>query len=45
MIELAYVRRGNDWVGRGLLKHIEESATIAAFEHMLVEWKKGQTKS
>ena len=40
MLETMYVRRGNDWVGKGPLKNIEDSATIAAFEHKLAEWKK-----
>ncbi len=42
MLEMVYVRRGNDWVGKGPLKHIEDSAVIAAFEHKLAEWKKGK---
>lgn len=44
MIKLSYIRRGNDWVGKGPLKYIEDSAIIAAFEHKLAEWKKDMKK-
>ena len=38
-LETAYVQQGNDWVGRGMLSHLVESATIAAWEHMIAEWQ------
>jgi len=34
-----YVFEGNDQEGRGQPKEIETSATIAAMEHMLAEWR------
>jgi hypothetical protein len=39
LLEKACIREGNDWVGRGMVSHIADSATIAAYEHMLVEWR------
>ncbi len=44
MLEMVYVRKGNDWVGKGPVKNIEDSAIIAAFEHKLAEWKKEKQK-
>ena len=35
----AYILQGNGWAGKGELKDIVESATIAAYEHILAEWK------
>ena len=35
----AYILQGNGWTGKGELKDIVESATIAAYEHILAEWK------
>lgn len=40
MIKAAYLKRGNDWVGKGKIKHITDTATIAAYECMLAKWKK-----
>ena len=34
-----YVSEGNDWIGRGELGDIVMSATIAACEHCIAEWK------
>jgi hypothetical protein len=42
LLENAYTREGNDWAGRGLVGHIVNSATIAAYEHVLAEWRKEQ---
>ncbi len=44
MIDEAYQRRGMDWIGKGQLQFIIESATIAAFEQKFVEWDKEQKK-
>ncbi|MFO8077801.1 MAG: hypothetical protein R6U21_04090 [Thermoplasmatota archaeon] len=44
MIDEAYQRRGMDWIGKGQLQFIIESATIAAFEQKFVEWNKEQKK-
>ncbi len=35
-----YIMDGNDWTGRGLVQDISLSATIAAYEHCIEEWKK-----
>jgi len=40
MVNEAYVRRGMDWIGKGHLQFVIESATIAALEQKFVEWKK-----
>ena len=40
LLRTAYVDQGNDWVGRGALHEIVQSATIAAYEHLLTEWGK-----
>lgn len=42
MIDEAYIRRGMDWIGKGHLQFIIESATIAALEQKHVEWEKQQ---
>jgi hypothetical protein len=44
MIDEAYQRRGMDWIGKGHLQFIIESATIAALEQKFVEWKKQEKK-
>jgi hypothetical protein len=40
MIDEAYQRRGMDWIGKGHLQFVIESATIAALEQKYVEWNK-----
>ncbi len=37
LLEAIYVDQGNDWLGRGALQDITQSATIAAYEHVLAE--------
>lgn len=39
MLESERIRLGNDWDGRGSLYHLTASATIAAYEHLMVEWE------
>jgi len=39
MIRISYHRRDSDWVGRGPLHFIIDSATIAACESILAEWE------
>lgn len=39
MLEQAYKRDGNDWEGRGLAYQITLSATIAAYEQRLADWR------
>ncbi|MGA1821639.1 MAG: hypothetical protein ACMUIG_03850 [Thermoplasmatota archaeon] len=34
-----YVKQGNDWVGKGPVQQIRESATVAAYEHYLAQWE------
>jgi hypothetical protein len=38
-LEHLYVLEGNDWLGRGELGDIVTSATIAAYEHFIFEWR------
>jgi hypothetical protein len=40
MLDEAYQKRGMDWIGKGHVQFIIESATIAAMEHKFVEWEK-----
>ena len=35
-----YIMDGNDWIGRGQVQDTTLSATIAAYEHFISEWKK-----
>lgn len=35
-----YIMDGNDWIGRGQVQDTTLSATIAAYEHFIMEWKK-----
>lgn len=39
LLQMAYQRAGDDWVGRGIVQQIVLSATIAAYEHCLTAWK------
>jgi len=34
-----YISEGNDWLGRGELGDLVLSATIAAYEHFIHDWK------
>lgn len=40
-----YVLEGNDWLGRGELGDIVTSATIAAHEHFIFEWRTSMNNS
>ena len=44
LLDTAYMRAGNDWVGRGAVGDILNSAAIAAYEHMRAEWRKEQQR-
>jgi hypothetical protein len=35
-----YIMDGNNWDGRGETTQLALSATIAAYEHFIAEWKK-----
>lgn len=35
-----YIMDGNDWVGRGQVQDTTLSATIAAYERFIEQWKK-----
>ncbi|MFN2110634.1 MAG: hypothetical protein ACK2UI_13300 [Anaerolineae bacterium] len=35
----AYVRQGNDWIGRGILENKKLDAIVAAHECFLAEWE------
>jgi len=39
LLHTAYVAEGNNWTGRGAVHEITQSATIAAYEHTLAEWR------
>ena len=39
MLAEAYRRQGNDWLGRGMVKDVGEDAVVAAYEHVLTEWR------
>jgi hypothetical protein len=39
LLEAAYHRQGVDWTGKGPLNFLIQSATIAAYEHVLAEWE------
>ena len=39
LLKTAYIDHGNDWVGRGAVGNIAQTATIAAYEHVLAEWR------
>jgi hypothetical protein len=38
-----YVMDGADWLGRGEVQDITMAATIAAYEHIIAEWKAEST--
>jgi len=40
VLENLYIMDGADWYGRGDLQDTILSATIAAYEHFIAEWKK-----
>lgn len=35
-----YIQDGNNWLGRGELGDVIMSATIAAYEHFIFEWRR-----
>jgi len=39
ILETLYLSDGSDWIGRGDLQDIILSATIAAYEYFISEWK------
>jgi hypothetical protein len=39
MLAHLYIQDGNDWIGRGEVQDITLGATIAAYEHLIAEWK------
>ena len=40
MLETEYVNQGNGWTGKSDVQEIISSATIAAYQHKIVEWNK-----
>ena len=44
-LEHQYILDGNDWLGRGELGDIVTSATIAAYELFIAEWRAEITRS
>ena len=43
LLETQYTYQGQGWSGTGEMGHVVTSATVAAYEHMLVEWRKELT--
>lgn len=43
LLHTEYTHQGNDWVGRGSLAQVVQSATIAAYEQFLTEWQNEET--
>jgi hypothetical protein len=41
LLQAAYTDQGNDWLGRGSLHDTVQSATIAAYEHVLAQLSAG----
>ena len=39
LLDSLYVSQGNDWTGKGLVQYLRLSATVAAHEHVLAEWR------
>jgi hypothetical protein len=39
LLENAYQREGNDWLGRGRVKNLDQAAEIAAYEQVLAQWR------
>jgi hypothetical protein len=39
MLRHLYIMDGSDWIGRGEVQDIIMTATIAAYEHFIAEWK------
>lgn len=44
MLETEYINEGNGWVGKSEVQEIVSAATIAAYQHKIVEWKKENQK-
>ncbi|MCF8230769.1 MAG: hypothetical protein K9J27_01170 [Bacteroidales bacterium] len=40
MLETEYVNQGNGWSGKSDIQETVSSATIAAYQHKIVEWQK-----
>jgi len=40
LLQTQYTYQGQGWDGMGEMGHIVTSATVAAYEHMLAEWRK-----
>ena len=38
-LQTAYIDQGNDFIGRGAVVETVQSATIAAYEHVLAQWR------
>ena len=39
MLNAAYFRQGDDWLGKGVLYEIKMAATVAAYESYLAAWR------
>lgn len=39
LLDNAYQRQGEDWLGRGRVRSLDQAAEIAAYEQTLTEWR------
>jgi hypothetical protein len=39
VLQHLYIMDGSDWYGRGAVQDITMAATIAAYEHVIAQWK------
>ena len=45
MLNAAYFRQGDDWLGKGVLYEIKMAATVAAYESYLAVWREEEKQS
>jgi hypothetical protein len=45
LLKSLYKLDGDDWLGRGEVQDIVMSATLAAYEHFIAEWKRAAISS
>jgi hypothetical protein len=45
MLNAAYFRQGDDWLGKGVLYEIKMAATVAAYESYLAVWREEEEQN
>lgn len=40
LLDVEYTREGLEWAGKDTVQEVRLNATIAAYEHILAEWKR-----